>query len=286
MNELEPFRRMRVNWSGALARLGPSRPSAVPVSAGRLGLMVVGAVAVIVLVALLYDARAIAWTHTLSPAVHGLFSRITRLGTSGWLLIPCGVVVIVVSLGDWRRVSRASAAAWWEIATFAGVLFAVVAVSGIVTDIIKPIVGRWRPGYVHDGVFVFSPLSLGGYSHYSFPSGHSTTAAAVAMLAAFVPGVITIPVVALAGLVALSRIVVNAHFPSDVVGGVFVGMGVGYVILRWARAAGLLFVDRDDGRVRSRFGVLRRLVRRHGAGALFAALWVALGRERQSPPAA
>ncbi len=284
MAEPELVRRIRVNWVAATRRLHGARGRQAPVTWPAIGIYVAAGIALVVLVGALYDARAIAWTHTLPHGVRAFFGWVTRFGTSGWLLIPSAVVVIVVSLGDWRRVSRASAAAWWEIATFAAVLFAVVAVSGLVTDLIKPLVGRARPLYVHDGgAFVFTPLSLGGYAHYSFPSGHSTTAAAIAMLAAFVPSVVTIPVVIAAAVVAFSRIVVNAHFPSDVVGGIFVGIGVGYLILRVMVAAGLVFVDRRNGRIQSRFGVLRRLARRHGLSSLFPALWLALGPPPQPP---
>ena len=146
-------------------------------------------VALIVLTGFLFDARVIAWSRSLSPTTHGVFEWITQWGQSDWLLIPSGIVVIVVILGDWRRVSRANAAAWWEIATFAAVLFFVVAATGLTTDIIKPIVGRFRPDYVTHGAFAFAPLSFGGYANYSFPSGHATTMAAVAVIATFVPGV-------------------------------------------------------------------------------------------------
>jgi undecaprenyl-diphosphatase len=285
MSESELARRLRVNWGGALHRLNRARRRAAPVAWRRVGLFVAVGLLLVVAVAIFYDVRAIAWTHTLPQGVRAVFAWITRFGTSGWLLIPSGVVVIVVSLGDWRRVSRASAAAWWEIATFAAVLFAVVAASGLATDVVKTIVGRTRPEFVHDGVFAFTPLSFGGYAHYSFPSGHSTTMAAVAMLAAFVPSVVTVPVVAGAAIVAFSRIAIDAHFPSDVVGGIFMGLGVGYAILRWMLAAGLVFVDRENGKIQSRFGVLRRLARRHGLSALFPALWIALGLAPQSPAA-
>lgn len=283
MTEPELFRRVRVNWQGAARRLGRARGRPTPLTWPHVAVFVAAGLALAVLVGLLYDARAIAWTHTLPSGVRAVFAWITRFGRSGWLLIPSACVVIVVSLGNWRRVSRASAAAWWEIATFAGVLFAVVAVSGLVTDVVKPIVGRTRPEYVHGATFTFTPFSLGGYAHYSFPSGHATTAAAVAVLAAFVPSVVTVPVAVAAALVAFSRIVVDAHFPSDVVGGIFVGIGVGYVILRWMLAAGLVFVDRRNGRIQTRFGVLRRLRRRHGLSTLFPALWIALDPSPQPP---
>lgn len=281
MTELELLRRVRVNWQVGLSRLARTGAERAPVDWRRVATYVVVGLLLVVFVAVVYDARAIAWSHTLPAGVRGFFGWITRFGKSDWLLIPSAVVVIVVSLGDWRRVSRAAAAAWWEIATFAAVLFAVVAVSGIVTDIVKPIVGRSRPDYVHDGIIALTPFSLGGYAHYSFPSGHATTMAAVAVLAAFVPSIVTMPVVIGAAAVAVSRIIIDAHFPSDVVGGALIGFGVGQAILRWMMSAGLVFVSRRDGTIRSRFGVVRRLARRHGLSTLFPALWLALGLGRQ-----
>ena len=284
MNAPELLRRVQTNWSGALKRLRRARQVQPPVDWRRAGFFAAAGLAFVVFVAIAYDARAIAWSQTLSPAVRGFFGWITRFGRSGWLLVPSAAVVVVVSLGDWRRVSRAAAAAWWEIATFAAVLFAVVAVSGIITDIIKPIVGRSRPEYAEGGVIALTPLSFGGYPHYSFPSGHATTMAAVAVLAAFVPSVITVPVVVAAATVAISRVIIDAHFPSDVAGGTMVGLAVGYLILRWMKSAGLVFVNRTDGTSRGRFGVLRRLARTHGLSFLFPALWLALGLGRQPPP--
>ena len=234
--------------------------------------------ALAVFTALVFDVPIIAWTHTVPGFVTVAFKRVTRLGQSDWLLIPSGMVVVIVALGDWRRVSRAYAAAWWEIATFAAALFLVVAVTGIVTDLIKPIVGRMRPDFVHGSVFAFTPLSLSGYANYSFPSGHATTMAAVVLIAAVVPSIVTPPVIVVAAIVATSRVMIDAHFPSDVVAGALVGFGVGYVILRLMANAGIAFVNRPDGGVRSRFGVLRGLRRRDELGALLPALWLALGR--------
>ena len=293
MNDRGSLTRLRTNWELAARRLRlarrlrAARPRTAPIDRRRAALGAAAAIALIVLVGMLYDARVIAWAASLPPGVHAGFHWITRFGQSDWLLIPSGFVVVLVALGDWRQVSRANAAAWWEIATFAAVLFIVVAASGLTTDIIKPIVGRFRPDYVTPGVFPFAPLSFGGYAHYSFPSGHATTMAAVAAMAAFVPTVATGPIVLAAALVAISRVIIGVHFPSDVVGGLLVGLTVGLAILRLMKEAGIVYATRQ-GRLRLRFGVLRRLRRqRDGYSGLFPALWTALSpprRERIPPP--
>ncbi|MEJ0012994.1 MAG: phosphatase PAP2 family protein [Bauldia sp.] len=271
--------RVRVNWELAARRMRAARTRHRPIDGRRAAFLIAAGIVLVVAVSVLFDARAITWARTLPPSVHGVFNWITQWGQSGWLLIPSAIIVIVVMLGDWRRVSRASAAAWFEIATFAAVLFVVVAATGLATDVVKPIVGRFRPDYVAQGAYAFAPFSFGGYSNYSFPSGHATTAAAVAVMAVFVPGVVSVPIVVAAALVAVSRVIVGVHFPGDVVGGALIGLGVGYLILRAMTEAGIVYAVRR-GRLRHRFGALRRLRDRGGRLAeLFPALWVAL-----SPP--
>jgi undecaprenyl-diphosphatase len=285
MDEFNPFQRLRTNWTLFARRLAAARRRQPPVDWRRVGLIVAGGFALVIFVAILYDARVIAWTRTMPGAVRSFFAWATRFGQSDWLLTPTGVIVVVVALADWRRVSRVHAVAWWEIATTAGLLYVLITVSGLVTDIIKPIVGRFRPDFVEHGAFAFAPFTFGGYPHYSFPSGHATTMAAVAILVAFVPSLITTPIVVAAAIVAISRVMIDAHFPSDVVGGALIGLGVGYVVLGAAARAGIVFAERADGNVRGRFGVLRRLSRRPGGlVGLLPALWIALGGRRPAQP--
>lgn len=69
---------------------------------------------------------------------------------------------------------------------------------------------------------------------FSFPSGHSTTAFAVAMsLGSFYPEIM--PVLLLLALnVAVSRVIVGMHFLSDVVVGSGTGALLGYIAFRFA----------------------------------------------------
>ena len=58
---------------------------------------------------------------------------------------------------------------------------------------------------------------------FSFPSGHSASAAAFATAVALDAPAAAIPVAMLAGTVAFSRIYVGAHYPTDVAAGVLLG---------------------------------------------------------------
>jgi membrane-associated phospholipid phosphatase len=100
-----------------------------------------------------------------------------------------------------------------------------------VTGILKIVFGRMRPFMFEAlGHTEFRPFSLSDTFH-SFPSGH--TAAALAFLVSL--GIIfpkirwatwTISI-----FVALSRIAIGAHWPSDVVIGALVGTAAAYFII-------------------------------------------------------
>jgi undecaprenyl-diphosphatase len=69
---------------------------------------------------------------------------------------------------------------------------------------------------------------------FSFPSGHSTTAFAVALsLGSFYPEIMPVLLV-LAANVAISRVVVGMHFLTDVLVGSGVGALLGYAAFRFA----------------------------------------------------
>ena len=66
----------------------------------------------------------------------------------------------------------------------------------------------------------------------SFPSGHSASAAAFATGAALEMPALGVPLGGLAAAVATSRVVTGAHYPSDVVMGLAVGVGAALITLR------------------------------------------------------
>lgn len=69
---------------------------------------------------------------------------------------------------------------------------------------------------------------------FSFPSGHSTTAFAVALsLGSFYPEIMPV-LLALAANVAISRVIVGMHFLSDVLVGSGIGALLGYAAFRFA----------------------------------------------------
>lgn len=95
-------------------------------------------------------------------------------------------------------------------------VFAAVAVSGVLADLLKVLLGRARPKLLfHDNVYGFAFLHLRSEMQ-SFPSGHATTAAALAVALAILFPRYRVAFLIIGLLLAATRVIVAAHFLSDV----------------------------------------------------------------------
>ena len=100
------------------------------------------------------------------------------------------------------------------------------AVADLLSRLGKLLVHRHRP-FVHQ---LGSPTST-----HAFPSGHTATSVACAVvLASFTPR-LRVPLYGLAALIAFSRLYNGDHFPLDVLAGAVLGLLVGAVVLRVSR---------------------------------------------------
>ena len=136
-------------------------------------------------------------------------------------------------LGDlFRVVGRMSdGMVWYGLLVFLPILYGwagvlatvhtgVMALVGIaVYKILKQQATRERPYITHDSI----DLAGAPLDRYSFPSGHTMHAVSFTILIAYhFPGWL-LPLAAFGVLVALSRVVLGLHYPTDVVAGGIVG---------------------------------------------------------------
>lgn len=112
----------------------------------------------------------------------------------------------------------------------AGFFVAAIAASGLVTQAVKITVGRVRP----EDILVHPDFG-------SFPSGHASNAAAIAMALGliFLRTWVWVAGAIYTLLMMASRMYLGAHWVSDVVGGMLVGAGAALIV--WAPFAEKLY---------------------------------------------
>ena len=114
-------------------------------------------------------------------------------------------------------------------------------------ELLKWVVGRGRP-FVggQANVFNFVPFA-GTEAHASLPSAHSITAFALAFAVAAIWPRLRGLAIAYALLIALTRLVLLAHHPSDVVAGATIGIIGAMWVRYWFAARGLGFAVGEGG---------------------------------------
>jgi len=173
---------------------------------------------------------------------------ITDFGKDSYVLTSLAAALIVMALAfPFQR-----GAARRRLLRFAGhveYLFFAVALPVAFSEAIKYVVGRGRPfvgGKANP--FNFAPFT-GTEAYFSFPSAHSVTAFALALGVASIWPRWRIPMFIYAVAIALSRLVMLAHHPSDVVGGAVLGL-VGALAMRaWFAGREIGFTIEEKGKI-------------------------------------
>jgi undecaprenyl-diphosphatase len=147
-------------------------------------------------------------------------------------------------------------------------LFLAVLAPVLVGEAIKWMVGRGRP-FVGGEANAFNFSHFAGTEAYaSFPSAHAITSFALAFAVGALWPRTRVVMIVYALLIAMTRLVLLAHHPSDVVAGALIGV-VGAMLVRyWFAARRLGFTIHRDGKIvplRSAGGQLKRVAREPSA---------------------
>jgi membrane-associated phospholipid phosphatase len=146
-------------------------------------------------------------------------------------------------------------------------IFCAVAFSNLVTEVLKYCIGRGRPFVGGEAnAFHFSHFA-GNPAYYSFPSGHATTAFALALAVSVVWPQARVAMAVYALIIAASRLVLLAHHPSDVVAGALVGITGALFVRYWFAARRLGFAIQRDGTIVSLVGPSSGRLKRVARGA-------------------
>lgn len=144
----------------------------------------------------------------LGPLAVVVFAALAVAAATGWRPKVRGRIILVLTLA----------------------VFAVMEINSIV----KSVFGRtwpesWlgnNPSWIRDGVFGFS-LFHGGMGWGSFPSGHTSVITAPAAILWLVWPELRVVWAAIVAVVIVGLLGGNYHFVSDIIGGLYLGAGVG-----------------------------------------------------------
>ena len=181
------------------------------------------------------------------------FENITVLGDSAWYFIFSIFFFLVAYFLKKSNFLKKYNFLLPNIQYYALLLFFSILSSGIIVQLIKHIVGRLRPPSFLLNEFYLPFLSVNSdpsfniftlnSSFHSFPSGHTATIFAVALVFSLMISKLKYFFYFSAIIVSVSRVVIGVHFATDVVCGIFVAY-VGFKIA--LLAVSRLFKEKKD----------------------------------------
>jgi len=206
------------------------------------------AIVALALIMVFVDVPAIRAARQAPAWLVSSFRFVTDFGLSGWFLIPLGIALLLIALVVSPSLTRMSQLLLASLSVRLGFLFLAIALPGLVITVAKRLIGRARPVVAGEDAFLYQLLSW-RVEYASFPSGHATTAVAAAVAFGALWPRLRPLMWTYAILVALSRVIVTSHHPSDVVAGAIAG-AVGALLVRdWLATRRLAFLVHADGTV-------------------------------------
>ena len=160
--------------------------------------------------------------HIRIPGLNSIVVAITSLGNGGWFWIALSVILFAIP--KTRRLG---------VLCLCSMFF-----MGLLNNMcLKSLVNRTRPFVTFPNLSTLGRLPKDS----SFPSGHTAASFAVSLVLLFrTKKRYGIPAVILASLIALSRLYVGVHYPTDVLGGFAMGIVCAFLGIK----VGEFFCDR------------------------------------------
>ena len=207
---------------------------------------IIGAVIIVLMYAA--DVREIERMPARGSAGLWLVRILTDFGKDAYVLAALAAALLVIAIVA-PRLRRSARVLLLSLATRLQFVFFAVSVPVLAGELIKWVAGRGRP-FVGGkaNAFNFAPFT-GTEAYASFPSAHAITAVALAFAVAAVWPRTRLAMMVYALAIAVSRLVLLAHHPSDVVAGALIGVIGAMVVRYWFAARRLGFSIHRDGAI-------------------------------------
>ena len=155
---------------------------------------------------------------------------ITELGNWTWMLVL--IISIWLAAFSFSKLHPDNPA-WKARKAQAVIVFFALATPGVFVLLIKGIIGRARPYMVEDGAAMFfNPFSF-ELDFSSWPSGHTSTAFAFAMMVGLLYPHTRWVLFPLAAITGYSRMALGVHYLGDVVMGLIIGTVGAMIVYKW-----------------------------------------------------
>lgn len=175
------------------------------------------------------------WKKTTESAV---MNAASKYGDWPYLALYGGIALLVA----WRLKNQR----WTEL--IAAALIAST-VAGLLSNVSRQTAGRVRPREVPKieagwyGPYHNGQILVGRPAYNSFPSSHAAASAGFAAPILFASPAVGVILMAGALLISWSRMMLGAHYLSDVTVGMLLGLWVGWFVLRWVQLRGKQSAD-------------------------------------------
>ncbi|WP_085032419.1 phosphatase PAP2 family protein [Ensifer aridi] len=181
---------------------------------------------ILVLAFVPFDPQLSEWAQGLPDEIVDFNRTITDFGTFAWMIYTSTFLLLIAFIAK-RASARDTVQQRARSARNLSAYFLLtVGTASALVHGLKFLIGRARPELFADyGAYSLAPFT-GDRLFESFPSGHSTAAGALfGALAMLLPQLRPLFFI-LALLIGVSRVIVGAHYPSDVAAGLLLGLWV------------------------------------------------------------
>ncbi|MBR0990139.1 phosphatase PAP2 family protein [Bradyrhizobium japonicum] len=191
---------------------------------------------------------------------------LTDFGKDEYLLSVLGAALVVLALVA-AALHGTRRTLLLGLGTRLQFMFLSIAVSAFVAEILKYVIGRGRP-FVGGKANPFNFVPFEGTGAYaSLPSGHAVAAFALAFAVSALWPRLRVFMFTYAIVILLTRLVLVAHHPSDVVAGALIGTIGAMSVRYWFAARRLSFAIRADGSIVPLAGPVPGRLKRVARGA-------------------